>query len=309
MRKSSLRKAVLALLVLAMFMVILRLSRPTPTVVTEKLVVNDPIAVAPEPVADQAPIDHSNEDAHVLKDIPKDAFKDTNRRPALNQNQRKKDPKEKEAELEKEVADIKDVKESQEVIDAKVKDVEEAKNPKDPEETKETKDSKDSKAKDPKAKDPKAKDPKAKDSKDKDSKAKDSKDSKDSKEGKTESNFDAEAAYKLIVEGKDSPPVVIFSKSYCPHSLKAKNLLLEGHTIVPTPAVVELDKMDHGAEFQKYLGELTGRRTVPNVLVNGISRGGASDLVEMGDTLVANFLKWGDGRLSMAVQQPAMADN
>ena len=36
----------------------------------------------------------------------------------------------------------------------------------------------------------------------------------------------------------------------------------------PPPYVVELDKHPHGIELQKYLGEVTGRHTVPNILAN-----------------------------------------
>jgi glutaredoxin len=47
---------------------------------------------------------------------------------------------------------------------------------------------------------------------------------------------------------------------------------------VPEPFVVELDKHPHGPDLQEFLGQITGRRTVPNVLVNGISIGGGDDM-------------------------------
>jgi len=57
--------------------------------------------------------------------------------------------------------------------------------------------------------------------------------------------------------------VVVFSKSYCPYSKKAKALLLEKYTIVPPPFVVELDLKANGMQVQKELEAITGRATVP----------------------------------------------
>ncbi len=78
--------------------------------------------------------------------------------------------------------------------------------------------------------------------------------------------------------------VIIFSKSYCPHSRRAKGILLEKYTIDPVPFVVELDQHPLGAKLQAKLAELTGRRTVPNVLVNGVSIGGGDDVAELDTT-------------------------
>ncbi|KAL4751524.1 hypothetical protein BDW72DRAFT_173544 [Aspergillus terricola var. indicus] len=76
-------------------------------------------------------------------------------------------------------------------------------------------------------------------------------------------------------------PIVIFSKTYCPFSKKAKTVLLEKYSIVPAPFVVELDQHPLGPQLQSLLGENTGRRTVPNVLVNGRSIGGGDDIVAL----------------------------
>ena len=72
--------------------------------------------------------------------------------------------------------------------------------------------------------------------------------------------------------------VIIFSKSYCPFSAKAKRILLEKYTIVPAPYVVELDTHPLGPGLQAALAKSTGRRTVPNVLVSGRSIGGGDDI-------------------------------
>lgn len=75
--------------------------------------------------------------------------------------------------------------------------------------------------------------------------------------------------------------VVIFSKTYCPHSKRAKGVLLEKYIITPDPLVVELDEHPIGPALQDALYEKTGRKTVPNVLVNGISIGGGDDVVHL----------------------------
>lgn len=76
-------------------------------------------------------------------------------------------------------------------------------------------------------------------------------------------------------------PIIIFSKSYCPHSARAKGILLEKYLIDPKPYVVELDQHPLGAKLQAKLADLTGRKTVPNVLINGLTIGGGDDVAEL----------------------------
>jgi glutaredoxin len=75
--------------------------------------------------------------------------------------------------------------------------------------------------------------------------------------------------------------VIIFSKSYCPHSRRAKGILLDKYIIDPVPVVVELDKHPMGSRLQDQLEIMTGRRTVPNVLIDGISIGGGDDVAAL----------------------------
>ncbi|PQE06359.1 glutaredoxin protein [Rutstroemia sp. NJR-2017a WRK4] len=75
--------------------------------------------------------------------------------------------------------------------------------------------------------------------------------------------------------------IIIFSKSFCPHSKRAKEILLDKYSIDPAPFVVELDQHPLGAKLQARLAELTGRKTVPNVLINGVSIGGGDDVAEL----------------------------
>ncbi|KAF2722010.1 hypothetical protein K431DRAFT_284448 [Polychaeton citri CBS 116435] len=98
----------------------------------------------------------------------------------------------------------------------------------------------------------------------------------------TPSEHEAEEALNAILK---KAPLIIFSKSYCPFSKKAKHILLEFYTIEPKPYVVELDQMEEGGELargiQTLLGKNTGRATVPNVLVNGRSIGGGDDVEKL----------------------------
>jgi glutaredoxin len=75
--------------------------------------------------------------------------------------------------------------------------------------------------------------------------------------------------------------VIIFSKTYCPYSIKAKTILLEKYKIVPEPFVVELNQHELGPQLQDELLRLTGRRSVPNILINGKSIGGGDDIAAL----------------------------
>jgi glutaredoxin len=50
---------------------------------------------------------------------------------------------------------------------------------------------------------------------------------------------------------------------------------------VPAPFVVELDHDEMGPALQALLLKNTGRRTVPNVLINGRSIGGGDDVAAL----------------------------
>ncbi|KAK3355706.1 thioredoxin-like protein [Neurospora tetraspora] len=96
-------------------------------------------------------------------------------------------------------------------------------------------------------------------------------------------------------------PIIIFSKSYCPFSKKAKNLLLNDYQIDPAPYVVELDQHALGPGIQAELGERTGRKTVPNILVGGISIGGSDDIAKLDqeETLIEKIMSLAGKRLTV----------
>ncbi|OJI97678.1 hypothetical protein ASPVEDRAFT_303883 [Aspergillus versicolor CBS 583.65] len=111
------------------------------------------------------------------------------------------------------------------------------------------------------------------------------KDKEDEQEKKKQQELeDEQAKVKAELNGiLKRSPIIIFSKSYCPFSKKAKTILLEKYSIVPAPFVVELDQHPLGSQLQALLGENTGRQTVPNILVNGRSIGGGDDIVALDD--------------------------
>ncbi len=123
-----------------------------------------------------------------------------------------------------------------------------------------------------------------------DSDVEDSFDSKEKKE-KKEKGFDAAREFQEIMQ---LSPVVIFSKTYCPYSKGLKELLKSSYEITPSPAIVELDMHKYGPQLQEYVGKRTGRRTVPNLMVKGVSRGGFDDIIELHKegTFVKNFMEW-----------------
>jgi glutaredoxin len=60
--------------------------------------------------------------------------------------------------------------------------------------------------------------------------------------------------------------------------MKAKFILLDTYKINPEPYVVELDEHPLGDKLQAALAETTGRKTVPNILIQGRSIGGGDDI-------------------------------
>ena len=95
--------------------------------------------------------------------------------------------------------------------------------------------------------------------------------------------------------------VVIFSKTYCQYSKRAKGVLLEKYVIEPAPYVVELDVHPLGPKLQARLGDVTGRKTVPNIMVNGKSIGGSDEISELDKdkALASKLLALGGKRLDV----------
>lgn len=143
-------------------------------------------------------------------------------------------------------------------------------------------------------------------------------------EGESDEEHKVEVALNDILK---KGPIIIFSKSYCPFSKKAKvghidhfpshimrsftdnppqHILLDLYDISPPPYVVELDQHELGAGLQNKLEKTTGRRTVPNILINGKSIGGGDDVQELHseDKIVEKITSMG-GRRIVKVEKKA----
>ncbi|RDB24795.1 Glutaredoxin [Hypsizygus marmoreus] len=72
-------------------------------------------------------------------------------------------------------------------------------------------------------------------------------------------------------------PIVVFSKSYCPYSRRAKQLL-ETYNIHPAPKVIEVDLREDSEIIKTILTRLTQHSTFPNIVIRGKSIGGSDDL-------------------------------
>lgn len=109
-----------------------------------------------------------------------------------------------------------------------------------------------------------------------------------------------EPVEELVDELLKQSPMVIFSKSYCPYSKSAKNLLLQQYSIQPPPEVVELDIHSRGSEIQEDLAKRTGRKTVPNIIILGKSVGGSEEVTRMDESgsLAKALESAGKGELS-----------
>ncbi|KMZ56158.1 Glutaredoxin-C4 [Zostera marina] len=74
-----------------------------------------------------------------------------------------------------------------------------------------------------------------------------------------------------------SHEIVVFSKSYCPYCKRAKGIFKE---LGKMPYVVELDEREDGSDIQDAMAKIVGRRTVPQVFINGKHIGGSDDTLD-----------------------------
>jgi len=75
-------------------------------------------------------------------------------------------------------------------------------------------------------------------------------------------------------------PVVVFSKTYCPFSRKAK-ALLESYQLEPAPKIIEVDLREDSEILKVILTRLTAHSTYPNVMLRGKTIGGADKIQEL----------------------------
>ncbi|KAJ6594477.1 thioredoxin-like protein [Mycena capillaripes] len=72
-------------------------------------------------------------------------------------------------------------------------------------------------------------------------------------------------------------PLVVFSKSYCPYSKRAKDLLAT-YELSPPPKIIEVDLRDDATQVKTVLTRLTHHATFPNIIIRGTSVGGSDHL-------------------------------
>ncbi|CAR25651.1 hypothetical protein ZYGR_0A02160 [Zygosaccharomyces rouxii] len=113
-----------------------------------------------------------------------------------------------------------------------------------------------------------------------------------------QTEFDPVKEYAMIL---DFSPIIVFSKSTCPYSKKLKELLDKEYSFTPSYFVIELDRHHNGAELQKYVEQKTGRSTVPNVIINGKSRGGNDEFRSLHNEgkLLSSFKDWSQGTFTV----------
>ncbi|KAL2340504.1 hypothetical protein Fmac_008444 [Flemingia macrophylla] len=92
-----------------------------------------------------------------------------------------------------------------------------------------------------------------------------------------EASASASSVGKFVDETISSHKIVIFSKTYCPYCKRAKAVFKELNQV---PYVVELDEREDGSKIQDIMTNIVGRRTVPQVFINGKHLGGSDETVE-----------------------------
>ena len=70
---------------------------------------------------------------------------------------------------------------------------------------------------------------------------------------------------------------MIFSKSWCPFSAKAKSIFTSNRI---DWKAVEIDLQSDGEKIQAELFKMTGQNGVPYIFIGGIFRGGSDELEE-----------------------------
>lgn len=78
-------------------------------------------------------------------------------------------------------------------------------------------------------------------------------------------------AQALVTRAIQDNVVMVFSKSFCPHCVRAKRIL-DAELGASNYAVMELENRSDCAAIQDYLRQLTGGRTVPRVFLKGTSQ-------------------------------------
>ncbi|DBA90321.1 TPA: hypothetical protein ACH3X1_003607 [Trebouxia sp. C0004] len=87
-------------------------------------------------------------------------------------------------------------------------------------------------------------------------------------------------AQSVVTKAVHDNLVMVFSKSYCPHCLRAKRVL-DAELGQSKYVVMELENRPDCAAIQDYLRHLTGARTVPRVFLQGKCIGGGAETAQL----------------------------
>ncbi|GAB1598459.1 glutaredoxin-like [Argonauta hians] len=79
---------------------------------------------------------------------------------------------------------------------------------------------------------------------------------------------------KFVEKTVNDNCVVVFSKTYCPHCTTVKTIF---DNLDINYKIIELNRRDDGEQILSTLHEMTSKRTVPRVFVNGDCIGGCDD--------------------------------
>ncbi|KRZ70963.1 Glutaredoxin-C8 [Trichinella papuae] len=94
----------------------------------------------------------------------------------------------------------------------------------------------------------------------------------------------AAVALPLILSLIKAHPVVVFSQTYCPYSLEAREIFRSFNLTDDQYAVIQLDQRADGSNMKDALEELTGARSVPRVFIDGKFIGGGDDTKRLYET-------------------------
>ena len=72
--------------------------------------------------------------------------------------------------------------------------------------------------------------------------------------------------------------IIIYTKSYCPYCVKAKQLLKNKNV-----TFTEIDITNNQALIEEMLLKSLGRKTVPQIFIDDVSVGGCDDLYALND--------------------------
>ncbi|KAJ3255268.1 Ganglioside induced differentiation associated protein [Boothiomyces macroporosus] len=87
-------------------------------------------------------------------------------------------------------------------------------------------------------------------------------------------------AHKKVDQLVSEHRIVVFGKSTCPYTKKAKDLLESKQITFET---FNIDLVEDGQEILEYLELKTGQKTLPNIFIHGSSVGGSSDLTALNE--------------------------